>query len=329
MSCVHSNQEFLRSNPPALRSTLRCNGDAAFELGMSRKNSSGCVTTPVRDSSYCNEIVQGLEGPDEVENSDSSGDEALPLTRYTSDGAEANPLEHSLAPPSPMIERPRESEDSGVRKMREWLESEGFSEARDFFSDQYLLNAMSALKNGKQRTFEYASKKLADSLNWRRQYGAASITRSDVARALGPNHMWWDGTDIHGRPILYVRPALMDLKTYDRAEYLKAHVFLIEEGLRMMPEDVETFVLITDASNLNRRHFDPSLMKGLLDVLSTGYPDRLGTIIVGPMNFVVRAAWAMLSSLMPKNLAKKIVMAKSLRPLATELLGKEPPEWVP
>eukprot|EP00961_Rhodomonas_salina_P229484 3101421-Rhodomonas_salina.4 len=100
--------------------------------------------------------------------------------------------------------------------MREWLESEGFSEARDFFSDQYLLNvslfpnllaklpalpfassvsscfllsfshdrgvAMSALKNGKQRTFEYASKKLADSLNWRRQYGAASITRSDVAR---------------------------------------------------------------------------------------------------------------------------------------------------
>eukprot|EP00961_Rhodomonas_salina_P229483 3101421-Rhodomonas_salina.3 len=73
MSCVHSNQEFLRSNPPALRSTLRCNGDAAFELGMSRKNSSGCVTTPVRDSSYCNEIVQGLEGPDEVENSDSSG----------------------------------------------------------------------------------------------------------------------------------------------------------------------------------------------------------------------------------------------------------------
>ncbi|KAJ1485169.1 hypothetical protein T484DRAFT_2459693 [Baffinella frigidus] len=89
---------------------------------------------------------------------------------------------------------------------------------------------MGRFKDGKQRTFEYSAEKLADALRLRREYDAPNITRADVARSLAPGHMWWGGEDRIGRPILCVRPARMDLATYNTDEYLRAHVFLIEEG---------------------------------------------------------------------------------------------------
>ncbi len=94
-------------------------------------------------------------------------------------------------------------------------------------------------------------------------------------------------------------------------------------------QGVETFVLITDSSKLGRKHFDPSLMTGLLKVLSVGYPDRLGNIVVGPSNIVVRAAWGLLSRLMPGRLVEKILIVKSPRSLAADLLGRPPPDWLP
>jgi hypothetical protein len=42
-------------------------------------------------------------------------------------------------------------------------------------------------------------------MDWRRAYGAAAVTADDVARAMAPQHMYWDGEDRFRRPILYVR----------------------------------------------------------------------------------------------------------------------------
>jgi hypothetical protein len=83
--------------------------------------------------------------------------------------------------------------------MRKLLREKGFSEADEFFTDEYLHSAMQATKNGKRRTFEYSAEKLQLSLQWRRDCGAAHITRLHVHAALAPNHMWWEGVDIHGR----------------------------------------------------------------------------------------------------------------------------------
>jgi hypothetical protein len=83
--------------------------------------------------------------------------------------------------------------------MRKLLGEKGFSEADEFFTDEYLHNAMQATKNGKRRTFAYSAEKLQQSLEWRRDVGAAHITRLHVHAALAPNHMWWEGVDIHGR----------------------------------------------------------------------------------------------------------------------------------
>jgi len=276
------------------------------------------------------EVHNELNLPDEDVDVDN---EPHRFVRKTSDGYMANPLAHATCSSENSHCSDDEKNEPGsgadITRMRDWLEAEGWAEAKDFFSDIYLKATLSGHKDGKLRTFQYTAEKLAASLRWRREYGADSIAKEQVARALAPNHMWWEGTDLAGRPILYVRPALMDLSTYNREEYLKAHVYLIEEGIRNMPQGVASFVLIADASSLNRHHFDPALMKGLLSVLSVGYPDRLHKLVVGPINFVVRAAWALLSRLMPKRLANKVLMVKSPRDYVHQFITPEAPSWLP
>ncbi|EKX45500.1 hypothetical protein GUITHDRAFT_139055 [Guillardia theta CCMP2712] len=177
--------------------------------------------------------------------------------------------------------------DELVVRLRNFLSKEGFKDNEKVLSTAYLRSVLSGTKDGKQRTFEYVAQKILKSLRWRVENGAASISFEDVSRSLAPNHMFWSGYDKFGRPILYARPALMDLKTYDRDEYIRAHVYLIERGIQMME-------------------------KALLNVATEAYPDRLGMLLVGPVNLFVRAAWSILSKLIPKRLAKKIHMSKDL-----------------
>mmetsp|Transcript_11362 Transcript_11362/g.27864 ORF Transcript_11362/g.27864 Transcript_11362/m.27864 type:complete len:357 (+) Transcript_11362:357-1427(+) len=216
-----------------------------------------------------------------------------------------------------------------VAHMRKALAARGFSEQAQVLSDAYITTVLLAHKNGKQRTFDYALDKLAESLQWRRDYGAAALTAHDVAQPLAPGHMYWRGRDPEGRPILWVRPALMDLATYDRDLYLKAHVYLLERGLELMTGDVTCFVLVADSTGLSQKHMDAKLMRELLKVAQVAYPDRLGALVVGPVNMIVRGAWVLLSRLMSTRLAEKINLVQSPRAHLSSLLpAEEIPEWL-
>ena len=152
--------------------------------------------------------------------------------------------------------RPAQSHESeAIEQLRIWLRARGFGE-EDEISDGYLETVLNATKNGKKRSFEYAALKIEKSLKWRRECAPDAITWTQVSRAMAPNHMWWEGQDRLGRPILYVRPGLMDLGTYCREEYVQAHIYLLEQGLRRMGAGVSSFVLIVDASALGAKHMD-------------------------------------------------------------------------
>ena len=75
--------------------------------------------------------------------------------------------------------------------------------------------------------------------------------------------MIWQGQDSSQRPILYAMPSRMDLETFDRDNYLKAHVYLIERGIEQMQGDVTSFVLVADSSGISRQHVDVKLMRCL------------------------------------------------------------------
>uniref|UniRef100_A0A7S0VL64 CRAL-TRIO domain-containing protein n=1 Tax=Hemiselmis tepida TaxID=464990 RepID=A0A7S0VL64_9CRYP len=208
--------------------------------------------------------------------------------------------------------------------------AKGFSEVDSVFDDSYLKSVMNRTKNGKQRTFEYSLEKLEASLQWRREYGAAQVTYEDVAASLSPQHMVWKGFDASGRPVLYAKPSDMDLSTYSTDNYLKAHVYLLEQGIAMIPKGQTTFVLVADASGMGKKHTDLKLMRQLAGIATTAYPDRLGMLLVGPVNMLVRGIWAVVSRLVSPSVASKIRFVRSPRAAVCAMLrqGEEPPEWL-
>ena len=228
------------------------------------------------------------------------------------------------------LKRYSQEDSARIQQVRSWLQDRQWHEQGTFFTDDYLHVAIHASKNGKQRTFEYVCLKLQQSLKWRREYGSASISRAEVCRALAPGHMYWEGDDKFGRPILFARPADMDLKSYSRDEYVRAHVYLSEKGIRRLPAGVSTFVLVVDASGLGSKHVDLSRDKQLLHIGTQAYPDRMGLLIVGPTNSFISSSWALLRHLMPKRLAEKIVMTQNLAASVADIMppGSAPPSFL-
>jgi len=241
-------------------------------------------------------------------------------------------------PPPPAMKRERSNSlpnlavDGGdmVQRMRQALRRRGLGEVDTVFDDGYVQSIMNRTKNGKQRTFEYSLDKLEASLRWRREYGAAEVTYQDVAQSLAPQHMIWHGFDSLGRPILYVKPSKMDLSTYNTENYLKAHVYLLERGISMIPKGETTFVLVADASGLGNKHTDLKLMRQLAHIATLAYPDRLGVLIVGPVNMIVRGIWTVVSRLVSATVSSKIRFVPSPRKAVSDMLrhGCQPPEWL-
>jgi len=125
---------------------------------------------------------------------------------------------------------------------------------------------------------------------------------------------YWRGYDGDGRPILWVRPQLKNWKKIDVTAETKLHVMMIEEGeqellvlvwpvlslacmhpahyrpigtyipvvIRLMPPGVTTFTIIADASGMGLGQMNIGMMKALLQVITTGYPDRMGRLFAGP-----------------------------------------------
>jgi len=211
---------------------------------------------------------------------------------------------------------------AAVARMRACLKEKGLDpdEEPQVFTDRYIHEVMEVIKEGKKRTFEYALEKLATCIRWRRHYGADKILEAvannqdqGVLRSLAPGHMFWSGEDAFGRPILYAKPSLMDLATFDRHDYERAHVYLLEQGLRRMRPGVTSFVLVADATGFGIRHLNLALMRSLLELATVGYPDRLGLLVAGPVGWAVRAVWAALSGLMSSRMRAKISLARRAR----------------
>ena len=96
--------------------------------------------------------------------------------------------------------RPRPCADvAAVDELRVWLRKRRWAEEADALTGHYLHTVMTATKDGKQRTFEYAALKIEKSLQWRRDCAASAISHADVAGALAPNHMWWEVSGSEGQ----------------------------------------------------------------------------------------------------------------------------------
>lgn len=76
----------------------------------------------------------------------------------------------------------------------------------------------------------------------------------------------------------------------------------------MMPPGVTTFTLVADASHMGIGQMNLGMMKALLKVITAGYPDRMGRLFAGPVNFFLRGVYGSIKPLMAKRLVDKIVL---------------------
>jgi hypothetical protein len=189
--------------------------------------------------------------------------------------------------------------------------------------DLYLHTVLSV----KNRTVNYAAEKMQRAIEWRFQYGAPSITADEVRRQFESCSMYWYGYDNENRPIFWARPKQKNWRQMDAALEIRAHVFMIELGIKyLMPPTCTTFTLVTDCAHVGYREVDIRLMKGLMEVCSVNYPDRIGSICIGPLTSLVKTLTRMLSPLLPVRLREK---AKFLKHTGSELKEFMAPEIIP
>jgi len=174
-----------------------------------------------------------------------------------------------------------------VRRLREQLHREFPTLDLDYFDTDFL--AAVASKPG--RTFELCMERLRGTAEWRREVGVDALTEAEVLPMLMSTEMFWHRFDTYGRPILYLRPGKQDMRTFDRPLTFKAIVYTVEQGRKLMPPGVVTFILVIDAEGAGWAHFDTQLTKQVLSMATVGYRDRVDRIVVGPAGLIVSAAW--------------------------------------
>jgi len=217
--------------------------------------------------------------------------------------------------------------DEEVERMRSELSQFAGSAALQCFSDVYLRKVMAASSSNDsevRRTFDYSKDKLLKVLRWRAENDVDKISQVSLENTKCAS-LYWYGYDHARRPILWARPQRKDYDNLNVENQLLLHIQLIEQGIKLMPRGVTDFTIVADA----RGKTPPlKLVRGMINLLSTGYPDRLHLVIAGPSGMLVRMLFSTLRPFMPRRLVDKIALFEE-RSAHDVMSSKFPPRFIP
>ncbi|KAJ3417142.1 hypothetical protein HDV05_007001 [Chytridiales sp. JEL 0842] len=167
-----------------------------------------------------------------------------------------------------------------LSKIYESLSGEASLGEKEWADDACLLRYLRASK----WDVDAAEKRLANTLQWRRDYRPNEIPPEEVEPEAVTGKEFISGFDLHGRPIIYLSPRLENTKTYERQ--LRFVVFNLEKGVAVMPKGVEQFTLVIDFEGISMMNSTPtSVSIKFLQTLGDHYPERLGK------GFMVNPTW--------------------------------------
>jgi 4-nitrophenyl phosphatase len=129
-----------------------------------------------------------------------------------------------------------------------------------------------------------AAARIDNTGKWRREFGPDSILPEHVENVAEAGRQFLSGFDKEGRPIWYMIPARKSAN-HSVDDQIKFVVYTIEKAISLMPENVESLVIIIDYSDMSIFNA-PSSGTGrkFLHILSEYYPERLGlAFIVNPV----------------------------------------------
>ena len=187
------------------------------------------------------------------------------------------------------------------------------------YQDDYIQSVLDV----KGRSFDQTVQKFRKILSWRTSQDVDGIIKrrgEGVMRQLCEGCLYMYGYTDDGHPLFWVKPHLKDYKRLDVEKEIIVHILMLELGIKSLPTGINTFVLVAEAGKLGMRDFSPALMKGLINLLTSGYPDRLEGLYAGPINFVVRMIYKALSPVVPARLLSKVHLVDSMTSQLKEIV---------
>ncbi|KAG1729621.1 CRAL TRIO domain-containing protein [Suillus paluster] len=150
-----------------------------------------------------------------------------------------------------------------------------------------------------------AIKRLEDTLKWRRDFGIYDkITAEHVEPEATIGKGFIFGYDTHGRPAAYVSPSKMSVEESPRtAQYI---IWMLERSIDLMGPGVETLAILADyADNTGNPSF--GLVRTVLDIIQTHYPERLGLALVAHLPWFLNAFFKLIMPFMDSFTRQKLV----------------------
>ncbi|KAF2197601.1 hypothetical protein GQ43DRAFT_336427, partial [Delitschia confertaspora ATCC 74209] len=150
-----------------------------------------------------------------------------------------------------------------------------------------------------------ASKRLQDTLVWRREFGADRFTADYISEENATGKQIIFGYDNNARPCLYLLPNKQNTKASPKqVEHL---VYMLERVIELMPAGQETLALLIDFKNSSASS-NPSVGMGkqVLNILQNHYPERLGRALVSHIPWYVSGFFKLITPFIDPHTKTKL-----------------------
>ena len=128
-----------------------------------------------------------------------------------------------------------------------------------------------------------AADRLKATLTWQREFGLRSkLTADYVSPENETGKQTIMGFDIHGRPCLFLDPGKQNTDFKTHGDRQTAHlVFMLQKVIDLLPPGQESVALLINYKDTSNSKNPPmSQSRGVLNILQTHYPERLGRALI-------------------------------------------------